>query len=270
MLPRSRSDAEAALQAMGRQPVGRLDLTAAALICSVHEAPDQPSGPALDILEALTGAALDSAPQTAAQLAELLFGRFGFAGDTQDYDSPLNADLRHVLVRRRGLPVALGVVWRHAARATGLPLSGTNMPGHFLVRLEQPGGPELIDVFQGGALVDEAALQRLARQAGEAGVTPQMIAPVPDLVIAVRLQTNLASRARVGGDVEAWERAALRRALLCPRDARLHLDHAEAALACGMLARARSAAGQAAQAATTAEHQQAARRLLDRTARTLN
>lgn len=270
MLPANRADAEAVLRAMGQCDPLAMDLTAAALACSIHEHPDAPSAEALDVLEQLIAAARASQPQTVEALAQLLFGRFGFEGDGETYDDPANADLRAVLVRRKGLPVALGVVWRHVARALGLPLAGTNMPGHFVMRMEAADGPVLVDVFQGGAILDHAALQTMAHQAGEAGLTPRMIEPVPDVLLAIRLQTNLAARARVAGELEAWERAAWRRALLLPSDTGIQLEHAEAAAACGLLSRARQAAELALASARNEAQADAARRILTTTGRRLN
>src|SRR3546814_8592275 len=42
---------------------------------------------------------------------------FGYHGDTESYDDPQNADLVRVIDRRMGLPVSLGVLYIHAARA---------------------------------------------------------------------------------------------------------------------------------------------------------
>ncbi len=49
----------------------------------------------------------------------LLAGRHGYRGDTETYDDLANANLIRVIERRRGLPVALGILWLHAARAAG-------------------------------------------------------------------------------------------------------------------------------------------------------
>ena len=45
-----------------------------------------------------------------AALTGLLVGRHGFRGDNETYDDPRNANLMHVIDRRRGLPVALGIL----------------------------------------------------------------------------------------------------------------------------------------------------------------
>ena len=55
------------------------------------------------------------------------------------YDDPHNADLMAVIDRRRGLPVALGILYhpcRARRRAGG---RGLNTPGHFLLRISVEG-----------------------------------------------------------------------------------------------------------------------------------
>ena len=86
----------------------------------------------------------------AAVLAEVIHGRFGYAGDTENYDDPANANLIRVVERRRGLPVALGILWLHAAEAAGWAAHGVDFPGHFLVAVEGGRGQALVDVFAGG------------------------------------------------------------------------------------------------------------------------
>lgn len=271
MIPRTRDDALASLTIMGEQPDNRFDLTAAALCCAVHETPDADIGEAVAVLDSLSQQAMADQPRTAEALAMLCFGAFGFYGARDDFDDPSNANLIEILVRRRGLPVGLGIVWRHVAKISGARLSGTNTPSRFLMRLDHDGGGsfELIDVFEGGAIVPHQEIASKARRYTDPPFTVKSLAPVPDRVIAVRLQTNLATRAREDGRLEDWERAAHRRALLCPWDGRLHLDHAEAALALGQIHAARHAATRA-----SLDHNvqtaQAAAELLTRLTRRLN
>jgi regulator of sirC expression with transglutaminase-like and TPR domain len=247
MVPQTRDEAEHVLASLGAASTERFDLTVAALASSVHEAPGLTLSRALDVLEEVTATVRREAPgASAADLSAILHHKLGFGGARSDYDAPENADLRSVLERRRGLPVALGAVWRHAARSVGLPLHGTDMPGHFLMRLETDTGPQLLDVYNGGRVLGEAELVGLARQAGAPGLLPQMIQPVPDRTIALRLQTNLAIRARMNGETGAWERATWRRTLLLPDQPVLLLEHAEAAAACGLIGRARDSASRAA------------------------
>src|SRR3954449_8806593 len=82
--------------------------------------------------------------------SELLGGRHGLAGDRDDYDNPDNSMLDLVLERRRGLPIALSVVYVAAARRAGIPLAGVGLPGHFVVAHFGASPPLVLDPFGGG------------------------------------------------------------------------------------------------------------------------
>ena len=55
--------------------------------------------------------------------------------DEDDYSNPKNADIIQVVDRRRGLPVALGIIYLHLAREMEWDAYGLNFPGHFLFGL---------------------------------------------------------------------------------------------------------------------------------------
>ena len=78
--------------------------------------------------------------------------------------APVDALLHGVTARRRGLPLPLCVAWVLIARRCRLPLTGVNMPGHFLVRWQRESGSVLIDPFHKARIVSEdhckAYLQR--------------------------------------------------------------------------------------------------------------
>ena len=78
-------------------------------------------------------------------------------GNVEDYDNPANANLIQVIERRQGLPVALGILWLHAARAAGWPAHGVDFPAHFLIALEGAGGQLVVDAFDGGTCLDAPA-----------------------------------------------------------------------------------------------------------------
>ncbi len=235
MIPKTRADAQSALKLCAQMPDERFDLTACALACAIHENPDRDVTSALNALEEITRLAQERRPKSALQLAKLIYGELGFAGASHSYDDPANADLIHILTKRVGLPVGLGVIWRHVARLTQANLSGVDTPGHFLLRLETTEGPVFIDPLAGGALVDEAGLTHLAERAGLSALSKSMLEPVSDRVLALRLQTNLAVRARASGDDEAWFRAAQRRALIAPDNLHIALDYSQAAEATGQI-----------------------------------
>ncbi|MBW8753459.1 MAG: transglutaminase family protein [Sphingomonadales bacterium] len=134
-------------------------------------------------------------------LAQVFYAEFGFTGDADSYDAPLNADLIRVLERRRGLPVSLSLLYVAAARRMGWAAYATNTPGHVLVRLGD--GPScLIDPFSGGAPVSSERLAALLYGAlGPDGIPgPEHVAPMANRGVLVRLLLNQASRAERGGD----------------------------------------------------------------------
>ena len=62
-----------------------------------------------------------------AALSDVLTKRWEFRGDSETYDDMRNANLMHVLERRRGLPVALGIIWLHAGRSYGAETAATGL-----------------------------------------------------------------------------------------------------------------------------------------------
>ena len=154
----------------------------------------------LEILVDETAAAAAGAgtiADCAAALARVMADSHGYAGDSETYDDMRNANLMHVIDRRRGLPVALGILYAHVARAQGWGLVGLNFPGHFLVRLEAKGGRAILDPFGGGTVLDPAALRALAKRMGgaEAELDPLYYEPVSDRDVLLRLQNNIKLRA---------------------------------------------------------------------------
>jgi regulator of sirC expression with transglutaminase-like and TPR domain len=153
-----------------------------------------------DRLAAVGGATTTPEAQAEA-LRQVFAGDFGFAGDAESYDAPLNADLIRVLDRRRGLPVSLSLLYVAAARRMGWTAHPLNTPGHVLVRIG--AGPAcLIDPFNGGALVSSERLAALLYAGLGPGSVPgpEQIAPLSNRGVLLRLLRNQASRAEQGAD----------------------------------------------------------------------
>lgn len=129
-------------------------------------------------------------------LNAVLVGRYGYRGDSETYEDMANADLMKVIDRRRGLPVALGILYLHGARAQGWPICGLNFPGHFLLRLDLGSERQIIDPFHGGQLLDAAALRRLLKVVAGPGaeLRPEHTAPVGCRDVLLRLQNNIKLR----------------------------------------------------------------------------
>ncbi len=238
----TREEAEDVLRGLGRAPDEGFDLFEVALACSLHEDPSRDPALARGLVhlaaEKLTDALKRARREEA--LAEVMAGDLGLDGDLISYDHPANADLISVAERRRGLPVALGVYYIATARRCALAVSGVDFPGHFLLRVETDEGPVAIDPFSQGRLVLPSELTARALQAG---LTPgvadrleELMAPVGDRTVVMRLENNIFARAAARGDFPRAERSALRRALIDPGDHRPWLDVAAAREGQGALA----------------------------------
>ncbi|HWD57680.1 MAG TPA: transglutaminase-like domain-containing protein [Stellaceae bacterium] len=142
-----------------------------------------------------TGTALELEARATA-LNEVMLLKHGYSGDELTYDDLQNANLMRVIDRRKGLPVALGILYLDVARAQGWDAVGLGFPGHFLVRLSDGGGRLILDPFHDGRVLDAVALRELLKAiAGQAvELAPEHYAPVPDREVLLRLQNNLKSR----------------------------------------------------------------------------
>jgi regulator of sirC expression with transglutaminase-like and TPR domain len=122
----------------------------------------------LDMIEMrlkVVGGDAETAAEHADALAEVLAREFDFAGDTDTYDDPANADLLSVLDRRRGLPVSLSIIWVAMARRLGWSSDVLDVPGHVLVVVGAEAPPVIVDPFLGGVRV---GAERLAALVGAA------------------------------------------------------------------------------------------------------
>jgi regulator of sirC expression with transglutaminase-like and TPR domain len=156
-------------------------------------------------------------------LIQVLCERAGFTGDTETYDDLDNADLARVIDRRRGLPVALGILWMAIARAQGWHMVGLGFPGHFLIRLELGGERLILDPFANGVACDAARLRVLLKAigGGEGELGAEHYQPVADREVLLRLQNNLKLRLIQAADVPRALGVVEGMLLLAPGDAGL-------------------------------------------------
>lgn len=137
---------------------------------------------------------IDNADRGAA-LAELLHGQEGFEGDRDNYDAAENADLLRVWKRRRGMPVALSIIYVALARRVGWDAHPLGTPGHVLVMLGSGGASAMIDPFEGGVPVSRADLAAIIqRTLGSQPIQPHHAVPLGNREVLVRLVMNQASR----------------------------------------------------------------------------
>ncbi len=206
----TRAEAEHILGLIGAKPDEEIDLAEGALALA---ALDRPRVGLARYREHLAALAADVAAHRAsdgngiedriAALNETLFECHGYDGDHLTYDDLQNANLMRVIDRRKGLPVALGILYLHAGRAQGWHMAGLAFPGHFMVRLEVAGERAILDPFARGTRHGPGELRaKLKAMAGDAmELGPEHYAPVGNRDVLLRLQNNIKLRRFQAGDM---------------------------------------------------------------------
>ncbi len=194
------------LRAAGTAPDDRIDLAETALALAVLDVPEAEFEPYRQHLAQLAAQVHDAVrerlgpdPSLAERidvLRAVLVEHHGYHGDSETYEDLDNANLMRVIDRRKGLPVALGILFIHAARSQGWDMVGLNFPGHFLIRLDHEGERAILDPFNQIEAKSPQDLRELLKQTAglTAELTPEHYAPVTNRDVLLRLQNNLKLR----------------------------------------------------------------------------
>lgn len=243
----TREAVHAALQQIGRLPDDAIDIAEAALLLAALGRPAVPLdryrahlAELAQDFAAVLGEATGDVDAAAAALVEVLHRRHGYAGDSLTYDDPQNANLIRVIDRRKGLPVALGILYMHVARSRGVAADGLAFPGHFLIGVTAGGRRLLLDPFNGGRTVDAATMRQLLKHlGGEATeLSPAHHRAVPTRSVLLRLQNNVKMRALKVGDTPRATEALRAMTALSPDEAGLWFELGEIETRAGNLAAA--------------------------------
>lgn len=202
----SHAEAREILRQIGDQPDDAIDLAEAALALAVLELSTADltgyrrhiQAIVADLAERVDDAfrESDSLEARIALLHQVIGERHGYSGDHDTYDDLQNANMMRVIDRRRGLPVALGILYMHAARSQGWSIVGLNFPGHFLVRVDLGSARAIIDPFNEGQVRSVVDLRDLLKAtAGSAAeLSPDHYQPVANRDVLLRLQNNIKLR----------------------------------------------------------------------------
>jgi len=132
--------------------------------------------------------------EAVARLNQRLFSQIGFAGDAGDYYNPQNSFLDRVITRKRGLPIALAVIYLEVARRAGVVMDGIGFPGHFLVGTRATADEPrfFVDPFYAGQIHTEDELRGRLKQMELAGRNPNsFLDPSSNTEIVLRMTYNL-------------------------------------------------------------------------------
>ncbi len=172
-------------------------------------------------------------------LADTISTRHGYTGDSDTFDDPQNADLIRVIDRRRGLPVALGIIYLDIAHRLGAKAQGLNTPGHFLLSIGDGEQAKIVDPFNGGVVLTAEELRPWPPSTSMA--SPDY-GPVGRREVLLRLLNNIRTRALTSKDMVRALTVAERMVLISPRQPELWLDLSRANEAVGKLKSAMRAA----------------------------
>lgn len=184
---------------MVHRPDPAFDLARAALLVAAESSPNVDVDGHLATLEswardlrALVEPEMNNL-QKLARLRRFLFDQLGFRGDHKDYYNPSNSLLHEVMVRRRGVPLTLSILFLELGWRIGIPLEGVGFPGRFLVRLTGEIGDLLLDPFARGMSVHEEDCRRILHEVsgGKIEFQEELLASVTKRDMITRLLLNL-------------------------------------------------------------------------------
>jgi regulator of sirC expression with transglutaminase-like and TPR domain len=177
----------------------QIDLGRAALAIATQEYPDLKIDDCLSQLDRL-GQAVElrmgdekNPYRIIAALNTVLFKEEGFQGNRSEYYDPKNSFLNDVIIRKKGIPISLSVIYMEVARRVGLSLEGVGFPGHFLVKYHGGDIEILIDVFNDGEIRAREDLNQMLQQLyrGQVSYQPGFVAALGKRDILRRILNNL-------------------------------------------------------------------------------
>lgn len=176
--------------------------------------------------ELIAAGAADDAAARLAALKHVIADREAYRGDEESYDDLQNADLIGVIDRRRGMPIALSILYIHAGRMNGWDVEGLNFPGHFLCRIEHKGVRLIFDAFSGYKVMGAADLRALLKKirGPNAELAVDYYQPCTNRDTLIRLQNNVKLRLIEAEDYALALKSVEMMRMIAPEEYRLLFD----------------------------------------------
>lgn len=158
-------------------------------------------------------------------LKRVLVDRHGFTGNRDDYYDADNSYLNRVIDERIGIPISLSIVWIEVGRRLNWPIGGVALPGHFVVRLDDPQQYVIADPFNDGRTLSLQQCRKIVERSGESDemFDASMLDPVDTRTILTRMLLNLRGVYQATGDMLRLGRTLERLAVIDDRNAK-HLQ----------------------------------------------
>jgi len=174
------------------------------------------------------------------RLSEVFGQRWGFRGHPGQFPEPDNSFISKVMRRRRGLPIAMCVLYQALAWRMGVATRGVCSPGHFLLRFDDAERPFFIDPFHGGQIMTQsAAISFLATMNAFQQPDPRSLEAAAVDTILYRMLNNLRP---LYLKVDDWPHLCMVKRLQCELNTASVEDWIERATAEARLGARRSAA----------------------------
>jgi len=210
-------DFDGVLNEIGHQDERDIDLAAASLALAKLDIPERPLERYWRHIEKLTkevseryqelldnGAAADAKTQLAA-LKHIIADKHGYEGDKEHYDNLQNANLAHVIDRRKGMPITLSLLYLCVAERQGWRVFALNFPAHVVCAIEEAGERLLFDPFSQCKLLNAFDLRQYLKTlvSAKAELSADYYKPALKRNLLIRLQNNIKIRQIEAEDYEA-------------------------------------------------------------------
>lgn len=124
-------------------------------------------------------------------LSNFIHHEEGFTGNVTSYYAPENSFLNRVIDTHYGIPITLALIHIAIGRRLGIPVSGINFPGHFLVKYGEDKRV-IVDPFSGRSLSEPDCATLLKQIAGpRAVIQPHYFDTADNKSIVLRMLDNL-------------------------------------------------------------------------------
>lgn len=156
-------------------------------------------------------------------IRQVIVRRYGYAVAGDAYENPDAGNLMRVIDSRRGLPVALGILYLHVVRGLGWTADGLAFPPRFLVRLEKDQRRIILDPHDGARELNVRDLREMfkATVGNHAELTPDHYQAMTNREILIRLANHAKARLHRAERLEEAVDALETTLLFAPRAARL-------------------------------------------------
>jgi regulator of sirC expression with transglutaminase-like and TPR domain len=183
------------------------ELESGALLLSRTVNPDLDIGACCALLDQMAARCRDLIAEPSSSrdkcrvLNRVLFHEFAIHGNAEHYTDPLNSFLDQVLIRRKGIPLSLSLVYLLVAERINLTLEPVGLPGHFVVGCYDESLPFYIDAFNGGRFISTDEAIEMIRQHGPKPTIADL-APTPVREVLCRCCRNLVNHYSAANDLD--------------------------------------------------------------------